>query len=269
MSSNKSGVHPKNTEGEKMIRQKRYECGAYMDIEIFYISDRMKEIKRERKEKESSPAQKQLNDKKAKRYLTRMVHLNFSEGDLYVDLTFDNENLPKDRKGVQKEIRNYIARLKRHRKKNGLPELKYVYVISDVDQDGNKARYHAHMIINGMDRDVAEEKWGKGYANADRLQFNEAGVTGKVLYIARQGKGEKTWSGSANLKKPEPKVTDRKIKPRHMERMKNDPEDREFFERLYPGWTFTDCVIEDSQDRVNGTGVYIRMRKHEKFKKSA
>lgn len=242
-----------------MIRQKKYECGDYMDIEIFHVSDRLKEIKRERKEKESSPAQKKLNSKKSKRYLTRLVHLNFSEGDLYVDLTFDNESLPKDRKGVQKEVRNYIARIRRWRKKNGLSELKYVYVISDVDQDGSKARYHVHMIINGMDRDVAEEKWGKGYANADRLQFNETGVTGKVLYIARQGKGEKAWTSSTNLKKPEPKVSDRKIKPKDVERMKRNPEDREFFERLYPGWTFTDCTIEDSQDRVNGTGVYIRM----------
>lgn len=247
-----------------MIRQKRYECGAYMDIEIFHVSDRLKEIKRERKEKESSPAQKQLNNKKSKRYLTRLVHLNFSEGDLYVDLTFDKDSLPDDRKGVQKEVRNYIARIKRYRKKNGLPELKYVYVISDVDEDGNKARYHTHMIMNAMDRDVAEEKWGKGYANADRLQFTETGVTGKVLYIARQGKGEKTWSGSTNLKKPEPKVTDRKIKPKHMERMKRNPEDRAFFEKLYPGWTFTDCTVEDSQDRVNGTGFYIRMRKYER-----
>lgn len=250
-----------------MIRQKKYECGQYMDVEIFYISDRMKEIQRECKKYESSPAQKKLNEKKSKRYLTRLVHLNFQPGDLYVDLTFDNDTLPNSREGVQKEVRNYINRLKRWRKKNGLPELKYVYVISDVDQDGNPARYHAHMIINKMNRDVAEEKWGKGYANADRLQFNEAGITGKVLYIARQGKGEKTWSSSTNLKKPQPKVSDRKIKLKHIERMIRNPEDRDFFEKLYPGWTFTDCAIEDSQDRVNGNGVYIRMRKYDNITK--
>ena len=182
-----------------MIRQKKYECGNYLDVEIFHISDRKKEVKRECKKYESTPAQKRLNDKKAKRYFTRMIHLNFCEKDLYVDLTFDKENIPENREGVLKEVRNYISRLKRYRKKHGLGELKYVYVISDVDQDGNQTRLHVHMIINGMDRDIAEAKWGKGYANTDRLQFNEVGVTGKSLYMARQGKGERCWGGSINL----------------------------------------------------------------------
>ena len=245
-----------------MIRQKKYECGDYLDIEIFHRPERTKEIKRERKMYESTPAQKNLNTKKAKRYFTRMIHLNFSRGDLYVDLTFEKENLPDSREGVLKEVKNYIKRLRRWRRKQGLPELKYVYVISDVDADGNKARYHTHMIINKMDRDVAEQKWGKGYANADRLQFTETGVTGKALYIARQGKGKKTWGSSIGLKKPNPKVTDHKLKKSDIERMKRNPEDRQYFEKLYPGWTFTDCVIEDDQDRVNGHGVYIRMRRY-------
>ncbi len=247
-----------------MIRQKRYECGNFMDIEIFHVSDRAKEYKREKKVNESSPAQKKLNDKKAERYLIRVVHNNFGKGDLFLDLTFDEENIPDSREGVQREVRNYIARLRRWRKKNGLPELKYVYVISDVDKDGNQTRLHVHMIINDMDRDVAEQKWNKGYANTDRLQFNEVGVTGKTVYMARQGKGTKTWVGSNNLEKPQALVSDRKIKPKHLEQMTRNPEDREFFERMYPGWVFTDCTIEDSQDRINGNGFYIRMRRYDK-----
>lgn len=248
-----------------MIRQKKYECGNYMDVEIFHVSNKHKEIKREVKKYESSEAQKNLNNKKAQRHLIRRVHLNFGKGDLYIDLTYDKENIPQSRKEVLKDIQNYVARLKRWRKKNGLSELKYLYVISNMDQNKNKVRYHVHMIINQMDRNVAEEKWGKGYANTDTLQFNEVGVTGKTLYMARQAKGERSWGCSTKLKKVEAKVTDRKIKPSHLMRMENNPEDREFFEKLYPGWVFTDCTIEDSPDRVMGKGFYIRMRKYDEF----
>jgi len=246
-----------------MIRQKKYECGNYLDIEIFNIPKGSRVIQREKKMHESSPAQKNLNNKKAERYFVRLVHLNFFKNDLYVDLTFENEHLPTTRDDVLKPLRNYIKSLQRYRKKHGMSPLKYIYVISNLSASGNKVRYHVHMIINDMDRDVVESKWKYGYANTDRLKFNEVGVTGKSLYMIRQTKGERSWGSSINLIKPVAKVSDKKITPSIRNRMLNNPEDREYFEKMYPGWVFTDCSIEDHNDRMTGEGLYIRMRRYD------
>ena len=219
-----------------------------MEVEVFNLPSNTKPFKRRRKSKESTPAQKNLNNKKAKRYLTRLVHNNFTPKDLYVDLTYDGENIPDTKEEILKDVRNYIKRLQRYRKKNNLSKLKYIYVISNADQLGNKVRYHVHMIINDMDRDVAEQKWGKGRANTDRMQFDETGVVGKTLYMAGQAKGDRSWNCSTNLKKPEAIVSDHKISRRQLEHMASMPDDRQFIEKIINGrkynWTFTDCLVE-------------------------
>lgn len=264
-----------------MIRQKKYITGDYMEIEIFNTPEHVKPFERQKRVRESTPAQKNLNSKKAMRYFVRLVHCNFTKKDLYVDLTYDKENIPESKEEILRDIRNYINRLKRWRKKQGLSKLKYIYVISNTDNSGNKVRYHVHMIINDMNREVAEQKWGKGFVNTDRLQFTETGVTGKSLYMARQAKGDRSWNSSIGLVKPEAVISDKKITKSIARQMQNAPDDRRFFEKLYntkakPGeWIFTDCQIEEDgrqlvwdnlvpENDVGGMGVsfFIRMRRY-------
>ena len=269
-----------------MIRSKEYITGDYMEIEIFNLPAYIKPFKRKRKIRESTPAQKNLNDKRSKRYLIRLIHNNFTSRDLFVDLTYDNEHLPETRAGVAKDVRNYIKRLQRTREKEGLDKLKYVYVISCSDQEGNKVRWHVHMIINGMDRDTAEDKWGKGFADAARLQFGDTGITGRAIYMFRQSKHERSWSCSLGLKKPEATVSDHKISKRQMQHMGTRPDDRQYIEKIINGrgakraWTFTDCQVEyngqmimdgiyqDNHGYGNGISLLIRARRingnHEK-----
>lgn len=246
-----------------MYRQKKYDMGLFMEVEIFPFPENKKPYARARKQKESSPAQKKLNNKKSQRHLNRLVHTNFHEGDLFIDLTLDEKNIPENRQGVIRLVKNYIARLRRYRKKQGLPELKYIYVVSDSDGFERKKRLHVHMIINAMDRNVAEELWGHGYCDTDRLQFNEYGVTGKVIYMARQAKGERTWAASRNLKKVSVVISDKAITRAKAEKMERTPEDRNLFEKLYPGWIFTDCIVEyqDEEGLKRGTSFLVRMRK--------
>ncbi|MEY8366106.1 hypothetical protein AALA22_10760 [Anaerovoracaceae bacterium 41-7] len=256
-----------------MLRQKVYETGSFCEIEIFRVSDRCKKFKRKTKIQESTPAQKKLNDKKSQRNFVRKVHLNFTQEDLYIDLTYDKENIPTTREEVMKDIKNYVSRLKRARKRLGITEpLKYIYVISNMDNNGNKVRYHVHMIINSMDRDVAEQIWGKGRANTDRLQYNEYGVEGKSLYMARQAGGERAWGGSTNLKKVEAVVKDnrRELTKKKLEDMERCPEDRMIFEKLYPGWVFTECIIErENEEGAGQLRFLIKMRKYkDSFKTS-
>ena len=127
-----------------MLREKKYKCGDFLEVEIFKANNHCKKYKRRKKVQESTPAQRNLNSKKSKRHFIRLVHLNFTNKDLYVDLTYSQENLPSSREEVIRDVKNYIARLKRARNKLGIKEsLKYIYVISNLDTDGNKVRYQA------------------------------------------------------------------------------------------------------------------------------
>lgn len=244
-----------------MYRQKKYICNNFMDAEIFTLPERVKPFKRARRIKESSPSQKNLNDKKAQRFFIRKVHLNFTEEDLSEELTYNEGCLPLTREDVLIDLNNYIERLRYWNRKLGLPKPEYMYVISDVDKEGKTTRYHIHIFLKNVDRDLAEKLWKKGYANTDRLQFDEYGVTGKALYFMRQGKGDKSWGCSKGLLQPEPEVSDKAVTKTVADKMLRNPEDRQFFEKMFPGWTFNDCIIEE--DEYNGFRFYIRMRKYD------
>ena len=263
-----------------MIRTKKYITGDYMEIEVFNLSPFRRPICRAKKSKESTPAQKKLNDKKRLRYFVRLVNSNFGRRDLTLELTFDDQHLPEDREEVLRAVKNYVRRLKRAWIKSGKdPEaFKYIYVISNHagDGSGSTARPHVHMFLSGMDRDIVESKWGHGFVNADRLQLNEYGATGKALYMARQARSERSWGSSTNLVRPEPIISDRAITKRQMDRIVNDPSDGRYIEKLINEgrkhkWTFTDCLVEldgrelfgSDIDTGEGMGVslLIRMRK--------
>jgi hypothetical protein len=111
-----------------------------------------------------------------------------------------------------------------------------------------------------MDRDVVESLWKKGRANADRLKADENGYEALGRYITKDPKGQKRWTQSKNLKVPVPEINDSKYSRRKVEEISKTPEDRELFEKLYPGYIFTKCDV--SVNDINaGTYMYIKMRK--------
>ena len=50
-----------------------------------------------------------------------------------------------------------------------------------------------------MDRDKAEELWGKCTANANRMQANELGFEKLANYLSKYLRGKKRWSQSKNI----------------------------------------------------------------------
>ncbi|MGL4485061.1 MAG: rolling circle replication-associated protein [Anaerovoracaceae bacterium] len=264
-------------------RQKKYTCGSYREIEIYPYSDKSKTYARAKTVKDTAPAQRRLNTKNAIKYFRRLILLNFAIGDLVIHLTYDDEHLPYSKERMNKDFQNYVARLRRYLRNNGLPELKYVAVFSDSN---GKGRPHIHMVLNSMDRNIAEQIWKRGKANCDRLQFDDTGITELASYIAGQGamesliedvntKSGRRWRSSINLKKPEAVVSDKAINKSKFMRMENSPDDRAYFEKLYPGWQFTDCEViyrESYIDHItgeirgfdSGPSIFIRMRKYPK-----
>lgn len=242
-------------------REKKVYSGKMLEVEIYPISLLEKKQPRRKKEKLSPPKQKNLNEKNAKKHLIRLINTNFTDEDLAVHLTYDNKNYPRSEEEARKDMANFIRRIKYYRKKNGLPELKYIAVIEYRESErGKQIRLHHHAIMNDMDRDVVEELWGKGRANADRLKADEYGYEGLARYISKDPKGSKRWTQSKNLKQPTVKVNDHKYSKRKIEQISNSPEDRQLFEKLYPGYILNDCEVQVN-DINAGTYIYIKMRK--------
>ena len=263
-----------------MIRTKEYTTGDYREIEIFNLSPHKRPFVRAKKIRESTPAQKNLNDKKSRKYFRRLLHANFGKRDLALTLTFDEDNLPETDKEALRMIGNFIKSLKRlWKKSNPDRPFKYVYVFSEVagDGSGEMVRKHFHMIITGgLDRDAIEGKWRHGYCNADRLQFTKDGLEPLAEYMLRQAKGRRRWKGSSNLTKPEAIVSDKALSKSKMDEIRRNPEDADLIEKVInrgrkEKWLFTKCEIEydgkelfgseiDSGEGM-GLAILIRMRK--------
>lgn len=246
-----------------LYREKRIISGKYLEIEIYPISPQERKHSRKKKLKESRKEQKNLNDKNAKKKLRRLINNNFDNKDLALHLTFDEKHIPKTEEEAKKEEVNFLRRVKRYRKKHGLEELKYISVLEYVEgkpgDKRTKKRVHLHMVLSGMDRDEIEKLWGKGRANADRLQPDESGFEALARYISKDPKGKKRYSRSKNLKEPDISINDFKWSKRKVEEISRCPEDRDQFEKLYPGYTFTDCSVQVNE--INAAHyIEIKMR---------
>ncbi|MDP4144137.1 MAG: hypothetical protein Q8936_06575 [Bacillota bacterium] len=239
-------------------REKKIYSGKILEVEIYPITIQERKQPRKKKEKESLPKQKNLNDKNAKKHLIRLINTNFNDKDLAVHLTYKDGELPEDEKAARRDIANYIRRVKHYRKKNNLPALKYIAVIEHGQE---KKRLHHHIIMSGdIDRDIAEELWTKGRANADRLKEDENGYEALGRYIAKDPKRCKRWVQSKNLKQPVIKVNDFKFSRRKAEHIAKAPEDKDIFNKLYPEYVLNECKVE-TNEIYGGTYLYIKMRK--------
>ncbi len=243
-------------------RARTIKAGEQMEVEIYPIWNCRAEVQAARKAA-TREAQRNLNDKNAKRTINRLINANFSTGDLAVHMTY--EGTPPDEKQARLDIRNYLRRVRDYRRKNGMSELKYLYVIEYDSGEGGKKkkRIHQHVVMSGMDRDEAERLWGKGRCNADRLQPDEFGLEALARYITKDPKGAKRWCGSRNLKKPKiSPPSDTRVSKRKVEKMAEDFEEAPaaILERIFQGYVLNDCEVKRSAF-VAGAYVYARMRR--------
>jgi hypothetical protein len=242
-------------------RVKTIKSGKMLESEIYPIWKNKNEVSKAKKVMETRKAQKNLNDKNAKKYFIRLVNTNFTEEDLVIDLTYSGR-IPNEEQAL-KDVENYRRRLKNYIRKNNLPDLKYICVVEFDTEGKGKKRIHHHMIMNSMDRDVAEKLWGKGYANCRRLQPNEFGLEGLARYMTKDPKGSKRWCASRNLKKPSVTIADHKISKRQAEKIaKCQVDAAALFQKMYKGYMFNDLQVRRS-DFVSGAYLYARMRVNE------
>lgn len=200
--------------GRKMVYAlKEITAGEQFEIEIYPQFRKMDDVPKEgqRIVKDNSKAQKNLNDKNARKYVERLINQNFGDRDIWLTLTYDDEHLPPDGDidAAIKNMQNYIRRVNYQRKKRGLPNAKYVYV-TEYNEDA-EIRWHHHIVMDGaLDMDVVEGCWNQSSRNeVRRLQKDENGLSGMSRYMVKEKKrikSEKRWNSSQGLQDPNIKV---------------------------------------------------------------
>lgn len=242
-------------------REKRIISGSYLEVEHFPITAHGHRHDCERKR--SRIEQQNLNERNAKKKLERLVNTNFVKCDICIHFTYRDDERPETEKEVLKDGQNYFRRVKYYRKKNGLPQIKYIYVI----ECSEKGKLHIHGIMSAMDRDTAEELWKHGdFNNADRFQPTvQEGGKRFADYISKKPMGKKRWYCSTNLKQPEVKTKDDTHTRSEMARIARERvDDKDYWERQYKGYRFVSAT--PTYNEFNGWWyIYVRMYRDERL----
>lgn len=267
--------------GQMGYRTATTKAGDTLVAEIYPIWGREQERGARAKKKNLTPARVQAyNLSRAKFRLELLLDENFTAEDQSVTLTYTDA---PDWEQARKDTKNFIARIRRERKKRGLPELKYVYSL-EQERDGRKKNLHCHIVMSGgIQREEVERIWQKGskargYANCDQLQPDKEGLRKLAFYIYEQSrgsereKGQRHYSCSKNLREPKVRTSNSKVSAAKVRRMALDFNStaKGIMEKIYPGYEFVRGL--KYQEDESGTwsessvrfsdytsGVYIRV----------
>lgn len=240
-------------------------AGEQLEVEVYpeFTKKQLEEL--EKKNKVKKEIKDKNNDKKARKEFTRLANHNFHNGDYWLTLTYSNENYPADIDEAVKNMHNYIRRVNRARKKEGLDNAKYMYV-TEWKEGKNGVRCHHHILINkGLGMDKLEELWTKGRRNQVRkLKKDEYGLTGMANYLTKSPQGKKRWCSSRNLEKPVVRKNHYKFKRSKVNKIVQDFRGTicQVMESMYKNYIFTDSKLYLNEYN-NGFYIYTRMRRKE------
>ena len=256
---------------DMLLRTGRIKCsyatktitsGKQIEIEIYPEFTRKQISSDSSIKKKRKVSQDNLNDKNSRKYLTRLINTNFSSGDIWVTLTYDDDHLPDSVERAVRNMQNYIRKINRVRKKRELPKAKYIY----ITERGRKGRFHHHMIIDHVQTmDELESMWSYGRRNNTRkVREDDQGLTGLANYISKvpkddRSKGQKRWNASKGLKKPTVRKNHYEFSMKKIRKMTQDHNMvRAFIEKMRPGLRYIEdrCFFNEFNSR---TYFYIRM----------
>lgn len=252
------------------------------------------ELERMRQSRKRSDLMKftRYNNKVRIRKLEWLCSANFKEGDLHLTLTYDfvdyerGEKTEITREVALKHRASFIRKVKRLLKRFGanVDELRWVAVT--VTKEGSseiplgqakRDRHHHHILMHGIPMELrsdVEMLWTYGYANADRIQEGRNnGIARMTAYISRQegsangshAKGQRSYSCSRNIIKPEQRTSDRKLSPRRLMMIAEDVRANgvEIFEKIYKQYRCTETPVVSVSDFVPGAYISAKMRRRD------
>ena len=254
--------------GRMGYRRRITVAGPRMECEIYPVFGKRDEAKARAAKANVTPEKmKRLNRQRAERYICQLADCNFTEKDVELTLTYKKHYQP-DAERCQKDVRNFLDRLKRYRKKYGLGDPKYIYVIEGGRQKKNGygvTNFHCHMLMDGaVDRKTLELIWENGYANTKQLQPDEdRGLEELAKYMIKESKNTgRRFCHSRNLQKPKVRTKDAKTSNRVVKAIAHDirNEAKEEMEKRYPSYKFVECKVYYS-DVLDGVYIRVLMRK--------
>ena len=160
---------------------------------------------RQGKKNLTSEAQARMNLKYSYQKLELEMAANFGVKDLYVTLTYQDSDLPASRREANGRVQTFWRKLRAARGKLG-QELRYLYVTEHKHGDG---RWHHHALINatGADYELIRELWRYGQVDFRQIRVDrEKNYETLARYFCKEQRekvGQRLWSGSRNLRKPE------------------------------------------------------------------
>lgn len=119
----------------------------------------------------SSQAQKNLNDKRSKRRFVQIANTNFGTNDFHISATYNNEHLPMSLEEAEKNVHNYLDRIKRKMKRETGEDLKYMLVTEYTPEEEE-----GQLTLQGIDTD---DKTTKAVKQLGR--YTEAEVLAAVI----------------------------------------------------------------------------------------
>lgn len=275
---------------QTLYREQRHKCGEFLDIDLFPVFRHARKGKRKRKAKPASKTQAAYNHQCRVKHLQRIVMRNFKQGEaLFYNLSYNNSFVPLDAADAKRQLSNFIKRLRRYRRRKGLPELKYIVT---TEQGARSGRFHHHLIINCADMPIADldNLWGRGYCFSSLVIFDNGGAAGLAAYFCKKKKSAdkaadkeeeneadetelddinigNAWSRSHNLVEPEETKRDGAIsRKKAFELFCLGDDACAEWERLYPDYYL--CYAHPLLNEVNG-GIYISVRMRRKPQKKS
>lgn len=242
-------------------RTKTIKSGTLLEVEAYPLLPRAasKAVRRMEVSKEAIAAHNQIA---AEKRIVRLVETNFTGKDWYFTATIEGDKLPTLDE-MQKMVGNFIGRINYRRKKLGLGNAKYIYVIEGYEEGSRQKRLHFHMIIDGgLSRETLREIWGRGRTKCDELDpksYN--GLINLAKYMVKDPRGRKRWVPSKNLKQPIVTIADRKIRSSAARRIaQSTAEAAAALEKIYPGYEHVGTEVK-TNPYIPGCYIYAVMRK--------
>lgn len=233
---------------KRLYKFNEFYCGEnYLDVQIYPEYIKPSKTPRKRKSKPTSEVQNALNQNNRDRYVCRLLNHNYNPCGYWVTLTYDNRHLPESFEAAEKEVNNYIRRIKSLAKKKNLPAPKIVKVTGYGER---RKRLHSHLVISGEIPAVElKNKWRdkngelRGRITIDPLEFDKFGIEKLANYILKhinenkKRSGKATYYRSRNLEEPQKNLAVRRITNREVEDIRTCT-DYSVFENLYPEYEF-------------------------------
>lgn len=259
---------------------KEIRAGDQLEVDIYPQFTAVDDIPAAgRIKKDNSKAQRNLNDKNSRKMVERLINANFTDRDLWITLTYDDDHLPDSMEEALANMRRFIRTINRRRKKVVLANARYIYVTEYAPEAA--VRWHHHVVMDGdMPMDEVESCWRYGGRNEIRkLKKDEAGLSGLATYITKEKhrrKGERRWNASKGLKKPDVRIVHtkrpaaggsyRKIGTYVQKMVRGGHEEvADQLRKWYPEYAFTDAQIFWNERNYM---FYIRGRMRRKEKRA-